>query len=194
MARGRQGRNGRRRTWVLLQQLGCKLNGRNPFEKPDKTEFIVWPCLTILRRMSRPWTSCRACGFSPGSRNWARSLAPRTRSTCPAPWRAATWPSSKSTSAPASSTAPRARYRYRPRARYTSNTANASWPRSTQPMTSCASRAIARRESSASTCPWPSASTCCCLRSRVSRSATRTSRSKSGSTIVTWTSLPSMST
>ena len=42
--------------------------------------------------------------------------------------------------------------------------------------------------------PVASASTCCCPRSRVSRSATRTSPSKYGSTIVTWTLLPSMST
>ncbi len=85
----------------------------------------------------------------------------------------ATWPSSKNTSAPACSTAPRARCRYRRRARSISNTANASSPRSTRPTTSCAWRATARRGSCASTYRWPSASTCCCRRSRSSRSVTR---------------------
>ena len=100
-----------------------------------------------------PWTSCRECGCSPGWPSSALSRAPRDASTCRGPWPRAMWRSSKNTSAPACSTAPRARCRFRRRARSTSSTASASSPRSTPPTTSCGWRATARRASCASTCP-----------------------------------------
>ena len=159
-------------------------------EKPDKSEFIVWFCLTVFSRLPAPWISCRPCVFSPGLPSSAHSPGRPAPWTCRGPWPAATWPSSKNTSAPACSTAPPARSRCRRRARSTSSIAGASWRRSRRRMTSCGWRATGPRAGCGSTCRSPSASTCCCRRFRSSRSVIPRSRSKCASTIATSTCRP----
>jgi LysR family transcriptional regulator for bpeEF and oprC len=132
-----------------------------PSEKPDKTEFIVLSCFTmtpmdqlqgmrVFTRVAELGSFARAAHTLDLSRAMASSYVAQLENI---------W-------AHACSIARRAKYRFRRRARCTSNTANASSPISKRLMTSCASRAIGRRASCASTSRSHSANTCCCPRFR----------------------------